>query len=103
MSKELKRYSLEIYLPDNKGSDIACLIEADEPFLSIHIGDIINPRTWTHHYLSTLQEHYKSFKIGTLLRVTGIEHFIIQRNEGYSQHKLGIFTEAIKDNEESRP
>ena len=97
-----KRYALEIYLPGNSGSDVACTIESDEPFLPIQRGDLINPRTWTSHYASNLAS-YRPSQYGILLRVIGIEHFIIQRDEGFSQHKLGIFTEAVDDLDTSRP
>ena len=29
----MKRYALEIYLPDNPGTDLACRIDSDDPFL----------------------------------------------------------------------
>jgi hypothetical protein len=99
----LKRYVLEIYLPGNRGYDVACYMESDEPFLPIQKGDIINPRTWTSHYSSNLRASYGKTKFGIVLRVSGIEHFIVQTEEGFSQHKLGIFTEALDDVAESRP
>jgi hypothetical protein len=97
----MKRYALEIYLPGNSGRDVTCLIESDEPFLPIQKGDVINPRSWTHHYFETLQSYHPS-EFGVLLKVTGVEHFIFQREDGFSQHKLGIFSVAVDDLEESR-
>lgn len=101
----MKRYALEIYLPQNPGSDTACTIEADEPFLPIQRGDLINPRTWTSHYFNNLRGSLDEgeYPYGVLLRVTGVEHFLIQREEGFSQHRLGVFTEAVSDTAESRP
>lgn len=100
-----KKYSLDIYLPGNPGYDVACHIESDDPFLPIQKGDIINPRTWSSHYSSLLKTSYNESerKYGIVLRVTGIEHFIMQNEGGFSQHKLGIFTEAIDDIPETRP
>ena len=99
----MKRYALEIYLPGNAGTDVACSIESDEPFLPVQRGDLINPRTWTAHYSTNLQSHVADRQNGAVLRVTGIEHFIIQRESGFSQHKLGVFTQAVDDVAESRP
>jgi hypothetical protein len=99
----MKRYALEVYLPGNLGTDVACSIESDEPFLPIQRGDLINPRTWTAHYSGNLQSHVQEREYGVVLRVTGVEHFILQREVGFGQHKLGIFTEAVDDVEGSRP
>ena len=41
---------------------------------------------------------------GIVLRVTGVEHFISQReDDDFFQHKLGVFTEAVEDVMENRP
>jgi len=98
----LKKYSLEILPPRNKG-DVTCNIESDEPFLSIHKGDIINPRTWSHHYFELLKSFHDPGEHGIILKVTSIEHMIFQNDEGFDQHKIRIFTEALPDSADSRP
>jgi hypothetical protein len=97
-----KRYALEIYLPNNPGYDVACLLESDEPFLPIHKGDLINPATWTSHYVQNFNLFTKTEPNQFILRVTGIEHFLCQREEGMGPHKIGIFTELVKNEAESR-
>jgi hypothetical protein len=99
-----KRYVLEIYLPGNSGYDAACVIESDLPFLQIQKGDFINPRTWPSGYSANLHAYIDNNKYpyGIVLRVTAIEHFIILKQDGFTQHKLGIFTEAVDDVAESR-
>lgn len=93
----LKRYALEIYLPGSTGSDVACSMESNEPFLPIHKGELLNPRSWSTHYSGNLTD-FRSGNPGILLTVTGIEHFIVQREDGsIVQHKLGIFTSAVDD------
>lgn len=97
----LKKYALEVYAPGSRSLDVVCTIESDEPFLPIHVGDLLNPRTWDSHYCSAVNSQPSKF--GIVLRVIGIEHYIFQKDEGFSQHKLGIFTEALDDVAESRP
>ena len=100
----MKRYVLEIYLPDNPGSDSACLLDSDEPFLTIQKGDLINPRTWNSHYSGNLKASTDQKTYGIVLRVTGAEHFISQREDGtIIEHRIGIFTEAVEDVAENRP
>src|SRR5689334_9350498 len=97
-----KDYAIDIYLPGNPGTDIACTIESDLPFLPIQKGDLINPRTWTTHYFE-LHKSYHESKYGIVLRVTGVEHFIHQGESGFRQHRIGVFTEALDDLAASRP
>ena len=97
-----KDYAIDIYLPGNPGTDIACTIESDLPFLPFQKGDLINPRTWTSHYCELLNSYHAS-EHGTLLRVTGVEHFIHQGETGFRQHRIGIFTESVDDVAEARP
>jgi hypothetical protein len=101
----LRKYALEIYRPGNRGDDVACTIESDEPFLLIQKGDLINPRTWTSHYYNNLfsLSDLSGRPHGVVLRVTGIEHFLVQTEQGFSQHKLGVFTEAVDDTDKARP
>jgi hypothetical protein len=100
----LKKYRLEIYPPGNEGYDVVCHIESDEPFLPIQRGDLINPRTWNAQNSGNLQVSHGETEFGIVLRVTGIEHFIVQRDDNeFSQHKLGVFTEAVDDIAENRP
>ena len=99
----MKPYTVEIYLPGNHGYDVACSLESDRPFLTIEKGDLINPRAWNSHYAQncSADEHPP---YGAVLRVTGIEHFLFQADDGsLTGHKIGVFTEALSDVAESRP
>ncbi len=95
----LKKYAIEVYAPGSRGMDVVCYIESDESFLPIQKGDLLNPRVWE----TSGAVNSEPSQFGMILRVTGIEHFIIQREPGFSQHKLGIFTEQVDDVQESRP
>ncbi len=95
----LKKYAIEVYAPGTRGSDVVCHIESDFPFLPIQNGDLLNPRVWDTH----AQVNSDPSQFGIILRVIGTEHFIIETETGFSQHKLGIFTEALDDVAESRP
>ena len=97
----MKRYSLEFYLPDNSGLDAVYTIESDEPFAPIQTGDIINPRCWPTHYFQSLEASRPS-EYGIVLKVTGFEHFIIPGDDGFTQHKVGVFSTALPDDEHAR-
>lgn len=87
MKKDL--YALEIYLPGGT-ADVAAVFESDTPFMAINIGDILNPRLW------------KTFDYqGEVLRVVKLEHFIWE-TQGIVKHKIGVFTEAVSDDEGTR-
>ena len=87
MKKDL--YTLEIYLPGGV-ADVAVTFESDTPFMAINIGDILNPRLWTAF-------DYQ----GEVLKVAKLEHFIWE-TQGVIKHKIGVFTEAVSDDEDSR-
>jgi hypothetical protein len=99
----VKKYTLEIYSPGSRGSDVTCTIESDEPFMPLQVGDLINPRAWTtdcHHLVNSNNPS----KYGVLLKVIGVEHFIFMEDEhGFVGHKLGVFTAAVDDIEDARP
>lgn len=96
-----KQYAYEIYGPSDCGADIVGYIESDEPLLPIQRGDLLNPRTWDPHYAEIAYQS-GGFKYGTILRVTGFEHFILE-SAGHVKHKVGVFTEAVEDLAENRP
>lgn len=100
----MKRYALEIYPPGNSGRDVACFVESDSPLLAIHAGDLIGPGSWDSHWVEALRTFRGDFPPhGILLRVSGVLHMIIARDNGVTQHKLGVFTEALDDIDASRP
>lgn len=99
-----KRYKLEIYPPGNHGLDVVCVVESDVPFLPIQKGDLLNPRSWNSQNSGNLRAAHGETEYGIILRVTGVEHFISQReDDDFFQHKLGVFTEAVEDVMENRP
>jgi uncharacterized protein YfbU (UPF0304 family) len=99
----MKPYGLEIYLPGNDGDDAACTLESDQPFAPFQKGDLINPRSWPGHAHDAVRATAGHFPHGALLRVTGIEHFIVHTDKGLVQHKIGVFTEAVDDTAKNRP
>ncbi|MDT7809232.1 MAG: hypothetical protein QOJ70_3045 [Acidobacteriota bacterium] len=90
--EELKKYVLEIYGSDS--TDTAWIIlQSDKPFLSIHAGDLINPRAWGET-AGTFQD---------LLRVVSVEHIVwYSKKIEDTRHKLCIFTEAVDDTKQVR-
>lgn len=97
----LKKYALEIYSP-GCWDDVLCSVESDTPFLPIQKGDVINPRTWSSHYSAKLKDAYEEREFGVVLKVVGIEHFIVEYKDDFTQHKLGVFTTVLDDVKESR-
>jgi hypothetical protein len=100
LDDRLRRYALEIYMPESQGYDVACFIESDFPFLALHVGDIMNPRVWLPEAANLIESIPSQY--GSVLRITGLEHFVIQTDNGYSQHKIGVFTERLDNIAESR-
>ena len=96
------KYNLEIFCPGSF-NDVACVMESDSPFLSIHKGDLINPRGWSQGQ-DNLVDAAQGFQYGIVLRVTGIEHIIsgLPDDPSIARHKVCIFTEALEDVAESR-
>jgi hypothetical protein len=96
----LKKYVLEIYQPGEKGFINACSLESDEPFLAIQKGDIINPSTWNLYCLDSLEAEYHQSNYGIVLKVTGVEHFLVQNEDGsVSQHKITVFVRVVENNQ----
>lgn len=92
-------YALEICQLDRQGFITTCAIESDNAFLAIHKGDIINPSTWNLYCPDNLEAEYRESKFGVVLKVTGIEHSLIQRENGsISQHKITVFTVPVENN-----
>jgi hypothetical protein len=63
----MTRYAIEIYPPGNCGYDVACRIESEEPFLPIHVGDLINTKTWPRESLSQIESAIGNRKQGLVL------------------------------------
>jgi hypothetical protein len=92
----MANYTLEFYDAGSTRHESICVIESAVPFLPIQKGDLINPRAWEKHYA-------EQAPAGALLKVVGIEHFIVWRPEiGHFEHKLGIFSLAVRDTDEAR-
>lgn len=99
-NESLKKYALEIQQPDDHGYSAVCLMESDEPFLSINKGDFLNPLTWNLYCYDSLETEDNEPKFGTVLKVLGIEHSFVQRENGeVKQHKLVIFAEPVENNQ----
>ena len=93
------KYALEIHQLDQENFLTTCTLESDDPFLAIQKGDIINPSTWNLYCLDNLEAEYRESNYGVVLRVTGIEHSLIQRENGsISQHKISVFTVPVENN-----
>jgi hypothetical protein len=94
-----KKYALEVLQPDEQGFVPACRIESDEPFLAIHRGDTLNPSTWNLYCFDSVEGEYAESAYGTVLQVTGIEHSLVQREDGsIRQHKITVFTIPVENN-----
>ena len=94
-----KKYVLEICQPDRQGFVTACAIESDEPFLSIQKGDILNPSTWNLYCADSLEAEHRESSFGVVLKVTGIEHALVQREDGsIRQHKITVFVIPVENN-----
>ena len=87
-----------------KGLDAVCAVESDEPFPPIQKGDLINPGSWIAQNSFNLRAAHGETEHSIVLRVTVVEHFISQRDDGdFIQHKFGVFTEAVDSVTENRP
>lgn len=94
-----KKYALEILQPDKQGYVAACRIESDDPFLSIHKGDTLNPSTWNLYCFDNVESEYEESAYGIVLKVTGVEHSLVQReDDSISQHKITVFTVPVENN-----
>lgn len=90
---------MEICQPDRQGFITACAIESDEPFLAIHRGDILNPSTWNLYCADSIEADYSESRYGVVLKVTGIEHALVQREDGsIRQHKITVFAVPVENN-----
>ncbi len=86
------KYTLEIYEPGS--IDTAWVVlHSNEPFLSIHAGDLINPQAWGDA-AGTFQD---------LLRVVSVEHIVWHSKKiEDAKHKLCIFTEVVPNTNQVR-
>lgn len=95
-------YELHIHRPNNKIDDAFCILKSETPFMAINAGDLLNPRSWMSGG-SNIYDENPEFEFGTVLRVTSLEHIIIQlEDETITRHQIMIFTEGVEDLEESR-
>ncbi|HEY0656819.1 MAG TPA: hypothetical protein VGD05_00005 [Pyrinomonadaceae bacterium] len=95
-----KKYALKIYQSGKDGYVRVCSMESDDPFLAIQKGDFINPSTWNIYCLDSLEAEYRESNYGIALKVTGLEHSLVQKEDGnISQHKLNIFTRLVENNQ----
>lgn len=84
-----KPHQLEIYEPGS-ADDVWVTFTADAPFMSISVGDIVNPGLWAN-----------SESPMKVLRVVNVEH-IIWEHEGIAKHKLCVFTDEVEGTRELR-
>jgi hypothetical protein len=100
MNQAPKKYALEVFQLNQNNFINACKIESDEPFLSIHTGDFLNPSTWNLYCLDNVESDYKEpSTYGVVLKVTGVEHSLVQKENGsISQHKISVYTLPVENN-----
>jgi hypothetical protein len=77
-------YTLEVYEPGSSKS-VWMSFTTSRPFMSIQVGDIINPGTWPGS-----QSPMK------VLAVTKVEH-IIRESHGKVTHKACIYTTEVSE------
>jgi hypothetical protein len=89
------RYSLEIYEALHEAGKLAvAAFDAGGPFLPLHPGDLINPRSWT------MLEHTGPYAY-KLLRVLRVEHGIAEF-DAQVIHKILVYTLAVPDDDDAR-
>jgi hypothetical protein len=101
MKQAPKKYALEVFQLDQNNFINACNMESDEPFLPIHAGDFLNPSTWNLYCLDSIEsaEYRPPGAYGIVLKVTGIEHSLVQKENGaISQHKISVYTVPVENN-----
>ena len=79
------KFLIEIYKPEST-TQVEFKFVSSTPFMPISRGDIINPM---------------GKKGSHVFRVTNVEHFIMKK-EKKIEHKIGIYTMAVKDTHELR-
>ena len=95
-----KKYALEIFQPGEQGFINVCSLESDAPFLAIQKGDVINPATWNLYSLDNLEAEYHQANYGTVLKVTGIEHSLVQKEDNsVSRHKITVFVRLVENDQ----
>lgn len=95
------KYVYEIYAPGNPGDEAIYTVETMDRPLPIARGDLLNPGSWPQHNCDLAQGDHPR-PPGVVLRVTGFEHFIAM-DLSTPTHKVGVFTEAVRNTRESRP
>jgi len=86
---KLTEYILEIFMPGSI-DDVWIVFSSPTPFMSISVGDIIDPGLWVGS-----QSPMK------ILRTIGLEHYLWEI-EGNVKHKICIYTEEIEGSPEAR-
>jgi hypothetical protein len=105
----LMPYRLNVFLPGSRET-ILHSIEYDAPFMAIRPGDLLNPLCWPEHVNAELKFHVLDKQQGTyppgvVLRVTNVEHLLVQTDPGPNQvtaHSMMLFTEALPNVAETR-
>jgi hypothetical protein len=100
MNQAPKKYALEVFQLNQNNFINACSMESDEPFLSFHAGDFLNPSTWNLYCFDNVEsEKTEASAYGVVLKVMGIEHSLVQKENGtISQHKISIYTVPVENN-----
>ena len=81
-------YYLEIY-SDGATNSVVVSFHSKDPFLSINMGDLLNPYTW-------------GIGVGdNMLLVTRVEH-IIWDTENRTKHKICVYTKSVENTKEIR-
>jgi hypothetical protein len=78
------KYSLEIFHPAVMDA-VWVILESETPFMTISVGDIVNPYV------------FPDADAGTLLRVVSLEHTLTS-----GEHKISVYTEGVDDSEDVR-
>jgi hypothetical protein len=79
---KITEYTLEIFTPGSL-DDVWVTFSSPTPFMTISVGDIINPSVW--------EDSRSPMKV---MRVVDVEH-IIWETSGNAKHKIEIYTKEV--------
>lgn len=91
MAEEQHRYRLDIFEPGST-ENAWMRFSSPTPFMSINVGDLINPSIWPEtgaHLLEVIQ----------MMRVVNLEH-VVWLEKGQVNHTTFVYTEQVEDIEE---
>jgi hypothetical protein len=83
------RYRVEIY-EDSFWNDPSAAWHSTTPFLGIHVGDFIDPRTWCEE--GSLS---KPLQDNQLLRVKSVNHLLYNIKGSHVGHSLSVCVETV--------